>query len=452
MGLASIQLVQPAAEVRVVKLTMWLRFVPIAFFVSYLTFTVLFFAFGPFDFPVENPVALYSFLAAAHIALLAGYWRAARSQPRGYAAPWEYGRMLLWGAALSLLLLLPTSLARTGSLIPDVAYGIDNPGEAYAHTQAIINDPSSFPLVEYSRILVGPLLAVVLPLTVFYWESLTRWLRALGVLSILGTVALFLAMGTNKAIADTVLLLPWMVFAGYRAGTIHLKLKRLLVIGICTAVAFSLFLAFFGLAMATRSGSPAVTGVFPATGSTVDDDNFLVRNLSEASKGIVMGLDIYLTSGYYAVSLSLREPYVPMLGLGNSTFVSRQFARFSGLEDFPNRSYPVRIEKYGLDSVGLWSTIYPWLASDVSFPGALIVIYFIGRLFALSWLDTLGGTNPFAVVLFAQLLIMLFYFPANNQLLQSGEGFTAFWITLILWWRSRRNAEAFRTRVVTQLA
>jgi hypothetical protein len=452
MELASFQLVQPAPEVRIVKLTMWLRFVPIAFFVTYLTFTVLFFAFGPFDFPVENPFMLYGFLAAAHIALLAGYWRAARSQPRGYAAPWDYGRMLLWGAVLSLLLLLPTSLARTGSLIPDVAYGIENPGEAYAQTQAIINDPGSFPLVEYSRILVGPLLVMVLPLTVFYWESLTTRLRVLGVVSILGTVALFLAMGTNKAIADTVLLIPWMVFAGYRAGTIHLKLKRLLVIGICTVVAFSLFLGFFGLAMATRSGSPAVTGVFPATGSTVDSDNVLVRNLSDTSKAIVMGLDIYLTAGYYAVSLSLREPYVPMFGLGNSTFASRQFARFSSLEDFPNRSYPVRIEKYGWDSVGLWSTIYPWLASDVSFPGALILIYFIGRLFALSWLDTLGGTNPFAVVLFAQLVIMLFYFPANNQLLQSGEGFTAFWITLILWWRSRRNAEAFRTRVVTQLA
>jgi hypothetical protein len=452
MHLDSIQLVQPAAEVRVVKLTMWLRFIPIIFFVTYLTFTVLFFALGPFDFPVENPVMLYGFLAAAHIALLAGYGRAAKSQPRGYAGPWEYGRMLLWGAALSLLLIFPTSLARTGSLIPDVAYGIDSPGEAYSHTQALINDPASFPLVEYARILVGPMLVMVLPLTVFYWETLTKPLRALGIASILGTVALFLAMGTNKGIADTVLLIPWLVFAAYRAGTIHLKLKRLLIITVCTIVAFSLFLVFFGLAMATRSGSPAITGVFPATGSTADTENFLVRNLDDASKAVVMGLDIYLTSGYYAVSLSMREPYVPMLGLGNSTFVSRQFARFSGLDDFPNRSYPARIEKYGWDSVGLWSTIYPWIASDVSFPGALILIYFIGRLFALSWLDTLGGTNPFAVVLFAQLVIMLFYFPANNQLLQSGEGFTAFWITLILWWRSRRNAEAFRTRVVTQLA
>jgi hypothetical protein len=452
MEFAPIQFVEPAGDVRVVKLTMWLRFVPIVFFVAYLTFTVLFFAFGPFDFPVDNPYMLYGFLAAAHIALLAGYWRAARSQPRGYAAPWSYGDMLLWAGVASLVLLLPTSLARTGSFVPDVAYGIDNPGEAYARTQAIINDPGSFPVVEYARILVGPFLVMVLPLTVFYWESLTKWIRVLGIASILGTVALFLAMGTNKAIADTVLLIPWLVFAGYRAGTIRLKLKRLLIIGVCSVVAFALFLTFFGLAMATRSGSPAVTGIFPATGSTVDPDNFMVRNLDDTTKTIVMGLDIYLTAGYYAVSLSLREPYVPMFGLGNSTFASRQFARFTGLEEFPNRSYPVRIEKYGWDSVGLWSTIYPWLASDVSFPGALILIYFIGRLFALSWLDTLGGTNPFAVVLFAQLVIMLFYFPANNQLLQSGEGFTAFWVTLILWWRSRRNAEAFQTRVVAQIA
>lgn len=439
-------------NVRAVKLTRALRLGPIIFFTAYLTFTVVLFAVGPFEFPVENPYSLYLFLAAAHAALLFGYWRAAFGRPRAYSGRWDYQHMLLWAGVASLLLLLPTSRARTGSLIPDIAYGTANPAEAYSQTQALMNEGAGFPIVEYLRILLGPILVMVLPLTVFYWETLSRKLRLLGIAGILGTVALFLAMGTNKAIADTVLLLPWMAFAGYKAGTIHLKVRRILVLSICATTAFALFLAFFGIGMAARSGSPAITGVFPATGSTADPDNFLVRNLEDTPKAVVMGLDIYLTSGYYAVSLALREPFVPMFGLGNSTFVSRQFARVTGAADFPNRSYPVRIEKYGWDSVGLWSTIYPWLASDVSFPGALILIYLIGKLFALSWLDTLAGLNPFAVVIFSQFLVMLFYFPANNQLLQSGEGFTAFWITLMLWWRSRTQTMAVRTRAVTQLA
>jgi hypothetical protein len=447
-----ISITEESPNVRTVRLTRLLRIGPLLFFLAYLTFTVLFFAFGPFEFPVDNPYSLYIFLAAAHIALAVGYWRAAFERPRGYEARWDYRKMLLWGALLSLVLLLPTSRARTGSFIPDVMYGIQYPAEAYSQTQALMNGAGGFPLVEYARIIVGPFLVMVLPLTIFYWESLTNRLRILGLLGIAGTVVLFLAMGTNKAIADTVLLVPWMVFAAYKARTMRLKLKRILIFSVCATVAFGLFLAFFGVGMAARSGSPVITGVFPAAGSTADTDNFLVRNLGDAPKAIVMGLDIYLTSGYYAVSLSMKEPFVPMFGLGNSTFVSRQFARVSGIASFPERSYPVRIEKYGWDSVGLWSTIYPWLASDVSFPGALVLIYFIGRLFALSWLDTLGGENPFAVVIFSQFLLMLFYFPANNQLLQSGEGFAAFWITLALWWRTRRQAAPVPIRLVTQLA
>ena len=108
------------------------------------------------------------------------------------------------------------------------------------------------------------------------------------------------------------------------------------------------------------------------------------------------------------------------------------------------KPYPVRIEKYGWDSVGLWSSIYPWIASDVSFSGTILVVFLVGRLFALSWLDTLSGHNPFAVVMFSILAIVLFYFPANNQMLQSGEGFTAFWGILLLWLRSRRTESALQ--------
>jgi hypothetical protein len=88
----------------------------------------------------------------------------------------------------------------------------------------------------------------------------------------------------------------------------------------------------------------------------------------------------------------------------------------------------------------MWSTVYPWWASDVSFPGTLLVVFVIGRLFALSWLDTLQGSNPFAVAMLAQFSIMIAYFPANNQCLQEAEHLTAFLGILILWLATRRKA------------
>jgi hypothetical protein len=99
----------------------------------------------------------------------------------------------------------------------------------------------------------------------------------------------------------------------------------------------------------------------------------------------------------------------------------------------------VRIEKYGWNAYAQWSSIYPWIASDVSFPGVFVVVFLIGRLFAQSWADTLRGSNPFAVSIFAQFVLMLLYFPANNQLLQSGEGVTCFVGTLVAWRLTRRK-------------
>ena len=103
-------------------------------------------------------------------------------------------------------------------------------------------------------------------------------------------------------------------------------------------------------------------------------------------------------------------------------------------------SYPSRIESDGWDALGRWSSIYPWIASDVSFPGTIVVVFLIGRLFAIAWFDALSARNPFAFGMVGQFVTMLFYFPANNQTSQFGEGFTAFWVILIVWLLTRNGA------------
>lgn len=420
----------------------WVRLFPILFFFCYLNFTVILFVVGPWEYPVESAFRLYLFLASAHIALLLGYLSVGFRSPTGYSGRWSPSKLIRISVFLSLLLLLPTSHFRTGRFIPDVVAGITDPGGAYAQSFALREGgEGGEPLIEYVRILLGPLLYMALPLTVFYWDQLSRRMRIAGIGSILGTIALFIAMGTNKAIADTVLLVPCLVFAAYCAGRMKLNRKKVLKISAACLVAFLLFVAYFGLAVSSREGSVVSAGYFLAAHARVDDDNFLVRNLSPRTATALIGLDVYLTQGYYALSLSLREPFVPMYGVGNSIFLYRQATRITGDAGISELPYPVRIEKYGWDAQGLWSSIYPWIASDVSFPGTIVVVFLIGRLFAQSWLDTLGGDNPIAVVMFSIFVIVLFYFPANNQMLQSGEGFTAFWGTLILWRRSRRAAQ-----------
>jgi hypothetical protein len=414
------------------------RLFPIVFFVSYLTFTVLLFAFGPWRYPMERTGGLYVFLALSHLALFLGYLSAIFRAPAASKYRLNFGRLVTLSSMVALILFFPTSAARTGHVIPRLLEGLNNPGGAYSASLDLRETETGF--VEYLRILLGAVLALSLPLTLFAFRRLTAFQRTLGISAMLSTVVLFIAMGTNKAIADTVLLIPWMVWAGHLSYVSRMTKKHGLLMALVALVGFAGFVLFFAKTQAGRAGSTAVAGYLPTTGAYVDTENRFTKHMPESAAIGIYGLTNYLSSGYYALYLSLKTPFLPCYGVGNSMFLFRQAARVSGDGSILRRPYPVRIEQYGWDAYGLWSSIYPWLASDVSFPGVIAVVFLIGRLFGMSWLDTIGGANPLAVVTFAHFIIMLFYFPANNQLMQSGEDFVGFWVILVAWLclRSRR--------------
>ena len=69
----------------------------------------------------------------------------------------------------------------------------------------------------------------------------------------------------------------------------------------------------------------------------------------------------------------------------------------------------------------------------MTFPGAVSVVGVIGWLAGRVWVDVLGGRNPWAVALFGQVLLMLYYFPAHNKIMHSGEGVAAFAVLLGAW-------------------
>jgi hypothetical protein len=416
----------------------WVRLLPLTFFFVYLNFSVFLFVMGPWDWPLERKGPLYLFLGAAHVALVLGYLSGASKPSAGYAGKWSVKRLIGLSVFINLALLGPTALYRIGPGGGDLLAGLFNPGEAYLQS-AIVREQAT-PTVEYVRTLFGPLLFLVLPLAIFYWNELSRSLRILSVASIAGIAIMFIAMGTNKALADIVVLTPWMLLTARYAGRIRFGRKRVLITAIVTVLAIGAFLAFFTSTQNTRSGSASKYGYLSKPHVSVDYNNFMVRNLSpEAAVGVV-GIVSYMSAGYFALYLSLDEPFVPTYGVGNSYFAARQVARLTGNNDITLRPYPMRIEERGWDAYGMFSSIYPWLASDVTFPGTIVIVFLIGRLFAVVWKDSLRGDNPFAIAMLAQLLIMLFYFPANNQALQFGEGFSAFWVILFLWWRERRRA------------
>jgi hypothetical protein len=416
------------------------RRLPILFFFLYLNFTFLFFIIGPWPFPVSNFLSLFSFLACAHLALLLGYLSVAFRQPRTYSGQWKIEHIIFISLAVNLVLMFPTAQLRTGSMLPNAVYGIINPGDAYI-TLGFYQQQfrQGFPLIEYIRILFGPLLVLLLPLVIFYWKRLSLIVRVLSLFSNFYMIAIFIAMGTNKLIMDFIFQVPWLLLASHFSSALPIRLNRKILYSLGTSVLFILAFTYFFATMNSRISSSASSGYLNTISIYVDYENFLIRDLPPTLQVGIIGFHSYLTQGYYGLSLALKEPFIPMYGYGNSMYLNRIAAGISDNFEIMNLPYPMRLQKYGWDGYVQWSSIYPWIASDVSFPGTVLVVFFIGHIFALSWLDTLEGSNPFAVAVFSQFIVMLFYFPANNQLLQTGEGLTGFIVSLCLWGLTRRK-------------
>lgn len=420
------------------KFSLWVRLLPILFFISYLNFTVFLFAYGPWPWPVSDGAQLYTFLLFAHLALFIGYVSTAFGKPRDYYAKWKIERIILVSLIANILLIIPTSVFRTGRAIPDFLGGLADLGSVYFESN--LRRAEGGGLAEYIRIIIGPLLFLLFPLVVYYWRMLKWPVRGLSALSILGFLGIYVALGTNKMLADYVILPPFLLLARYFSHKAKPSWRRITIGVICGVLFFLVFLSFFTAGNISRSRTGKGINYFPITDTFADPDNFMVRYLPEDAKIGVIALTSYLSQGYYALYLSLKEPFVPMFGVGNSMFLYFNAVKITGIEEIKDMPYPVRIQKKGeWDAYGNWSTIYPWIASDVSFPGTIFVVFLIGRLFALSWIDTLRGSNPFAVAVLAQFIIMLFYFSANNQVLQSGEALTSFYGTLALWMFTRKK-------------
>ena len=467
-------------------------------FLVYFVGTALLYFFGPWHYPMAlGRGRLIAFVIAAHTAFAVGYFFGVRGMPRAAGRTLPVETLVLFSVAIQLALLLPTSHFATGHWIPNPWRAASNLGAVY--TDSLHRRSTGMPYVNYIRILLSPILVVAVPLAVFYWDRLHRFTKWLFAVSVIGTLALYVAMGTNSAGGEWMGLFPWLVVASHIAGVHRLDRKGWMQAAAVQCLSIVFFGVLFSASMVQRSGSFVQTGLMTGIGAKLerqpgvdaeprralrDGDlrdrahaatrKAIGRELTEGemrklslpqagahlrgttaateskaaprvtapsgSRSGLQGLAAYFSQGYFAVYLSLAEPFVPCYGVGNSVFLQRQMARLTGNQRFLECSYPVRIEKRGWSASVYWATIYPWIASDVTFPGTAAIVFLIGWLSARVWLDVLGGQNPFAVVLLAPILLMLYYFPAHNRMLQTGEGVVAVPALLLAWLLTSRRA------------
>lgn len=424
-----------------------LRFwLPIIVFELYLNLSVFLFAFGPWPWPVTNPAELYGFLISAHLLLFLGYASGVRSA--WMAPPVQLCMKVNWlwlSLAMSLLFLIPTSFSRSGSILPNIVAGLMSPGEAYQNAVERSFEGGSQVIIEYARILLAPLLAFAYPYTVSTWGRRRFLEKCACIVIVLFIVAIYISIGTNKAIVDTVLLLPWLLLIGILSGNIVLTRRQVHLLTILALACFFLAFLFFGYGQMNRAGAVASGRTFgPPINIDASQDSWLTVLLPESFQIYVESLVRYLCQGYYALSRCMLLDFDSTYGFGNSLFLGKNAETLFRFTDLQWHTFPGKLElAEGWGMLTLWHSIYPWIASDVGFPGTLVVMFLIGRFFAKSWIYSIKYSDPLSILLCSYLLIMLLYIPANNQIMQNAESSIGFVLTFSAWFLLNSNF-AFR--------
>ena len=109
------------------------------------------------------------------------------------------------------------------------------------------------------------------------------------------------------------------------------------------------------------------------------------ENATMAAKTVIF----YLSQGYIGLAQCLDEPFQWTYGVGNSMAAMGYLEQYGGVS-VRDSQYVYRVTSgHGCFPFRYWLTVFPWIASDVTFWGCFLVMFLIGYLFAKCWLESI---------------------------------------------------------------
>ena len=306
--------------------------------------------------------------------------------------------------------------------ISSIIYALSNSGDVY-HNAIEITQVAQFSLFW---LLLEPIRWAAIPLGICNWRRIGKGLRMIVILTVIIEVLAWLGIGTRKGLFDVIVMIFFFSIANSPQWiTDKSKRRKLVIIGV---VALFAFLFYFIVSNMSRGGFEIEEVNSITLHQTIRPyyENhlpyWLVYSLTQ--------IQSYLCQGYYALSKGLEMGIKPIT-LGGSGWFTIMLMRKVGYDPEPG-IYMVALEQFGIDRHVNWHTIYLWLANDLTFIGVPFFIFIVGYLFAVSWRDVLYGKNQTAIPFFALMLIMVFYFYANNQVMSFSFMPFVFWTIIYL--------------------
>lgn len=391
---------------------------------------------------VPDMLQLNMFIGATLLALVIGY--RAESRRTHVTVPLEVDtrkvrRVTLWSGLYlaSYGVALLASFGVTGPAA--IMKALLHPGEAYASKFAFYAAQSTAPPNRAIQVLT--LLAVLyvplVPFTILFWKRLTIPVRIFALVAVGIYASFYLYIGTLKGLGDL------LIFASVGAIVRHaqkadqrerrISTRRLAVLGIVAAVAFGGYMAF------NQSQRLVVFS---------NESSFVPNPVIEAVAGeeFARGASVvvsYPTHGYLGLAKNLGTPFVWTYGLGSSRALDSYVAQYGLAKSVADITYPARTEqRTGWSQDSSWATAYPWFASDLTFPGVVLMMGILGWWLSKLWREAVQGRSQLALLLLADLMLFVMFIPANNQIGLSRPASIGF-MTLVLIYAVKHRSLGF---------
>jgi len=428
---------------------------------TYLGLTIALFFFGPVQWNSSNVNTTMAFLAFAIILFGIFYW-AGLSIPSSPLPIFPQRNIVVFGSLLSLLMLFPSAYFYADKMPWELVSAIQDQRLVYEALQKRLSKAQSGrEVIAFARALTFPFIYAVVPLYILNFQRNPKWFWMLFGLTMASAIIFSILRGTDRESFDFILLVASStLILTIRNSSQFLnrnKIKAALAVGLTAIIITILAYNVFGERRLQRAGlsEQALTQLLDTPGpqggymtimciraACADKNHWMIASASAFNKYAITMVSNYLTNGYYGLSLALADPspFNSTLGIGHAPALKRIYERITQDESLYKNSYTFHLNSKAWSDNSEWATIFPWLANDVGFEGALLVFGLFGFIFAISWKDATQAHNDVAAIVFCFLVQLLVYVPANFQIGQTLDSYFGFVFWLVVWIIFRNRA------------
>ncbi|MBP2070685.1 hypothetical protein [Thermoanaerobacterium butyriciformans] len=424
-----------------------MKSLPIKLFIAYILFTLAVSFIGPMKYNNYDKVSVFIYIISFLICLIFGYTIANRykivlrkrqdisNEKISVITSKNHYKIIRFVSISIMIAFLSIFMEFIEIVIKNPsAFMITNMARNYIEVNG---EHLNYSLPILFRFLTGFFRNVSIILGIYYWRNIKKRYKVILVFFLLFLILVnMIAYGTQKFIGDLIIYLVIVLSIKMLDSNNKIKLRKIIFISLFFII---LAIALFSFVQAQRYEMIGITvenyGIKSGGLQYFDSNNFIFKIFGDKlGLGLAILLTGYLSSGYYGLSLCLKLPFEWTYGIGSSYFMSKLISVIFNTRNMYEKTYLNRMtEVFGRDGLRTWNTIFPWLASDFTFFGALLIFVLVGYIWQISWLEILNYRNPVSIVLFATISLGLIYVPANNQLFQGIDTYVATTFTILYW-------------------